>query len=317
MSAAPAVAEPLTRAREARREPDDELSRSLQRIGALLSPSRSLGWQFDLPDLGDLTLPPVQGSAEDRARLRAVAALYFVAEIESTRLLACVDMLARLLVSGGLDAEPTDSGRGLIAWHRSREQRMATEEREALFGRLFGKPYGPDLAPGGTRNVGFESDMIEFASVLAEAVGNSAGGPLQPSDTARLRVAATALSADLLQGGGSIASLAAEETTAAVREAVSVLHDPGLQRWAGGTSIWDIVRRVARSYLQVDVDIASHAARAKSGLALLAWLADSLAALEGSGALETPPADLAGSALEWLQATNTLYQRAAAPRPAA
>jgi len=317
MSSAPAVADPVTRAPEARRDPGDDLSRSLRRIRALLSPSRSLGWQLDLPDLGDLTLPPVQGSPEDRARLRAVAALYFVAEIESTRLLACVDMLARLLVSGGLEAEPSDSGRGLIAWHRSREQRIATEEREALFGRLFGKPYGPDLAPEGTRNVGFESDMIEFASVLAEAVGNSAGGPLQPSDLARLRVAATALSADLLDGAGGIASLAADETTAAVREAISVLRDPGLQQWGGGTSIWGIVRRATRTYLQVDVDIASHAARAKSGLTLLAWLADSLAALQGAGPLETPPPDLAGVALEWLQATNTLYQRAAGSRPAA
>jgi len=276
----------------------------------LLGHANALARQLDLAELGDISLPPIETSAEDQARLRTIATLYFAAEVESTRLVACVELVARLFVSGALPIEPGDTAaRALVAFYRARDQRLAREEREALFGRLFGKPYGPGLADGGTRNIGFEPAMIELTASLSDARANRISPGISPADAARVRTAASTLASSLLQGGGGITLFAANELLGNIRDALAIMGDRSLEGALGARSVWTTVRAVATRYLQEDVDVMSHVTRAKTGMAVLAWLAEALPTLQEIGGAFEPDDSLVTSAVQWMQATLALHER--------
>ena len=296
----------------------DGLSGALRKAHALLGHANAVARQLELAELGDIELPPTASSAQDQARLRTIATLYFAAEVESTRLVASVELVAQLFVTGALPIDEGDAARALVAFHRARDQRLSRDEREAIFGRLFGKPYGPGLANDGGRNVAFEPAMIDLTASLSDAGANRDGYGTRPADAARLQAAGSNLAANLLQGGGGIALFAANEVLGAIRDALAIMRDPVVQGSLGARSVWTAVRAVTTRYLQEDVDVMSHVTRAKAGMAVLAWLAEALPTLETPGGGAEPNDDVVTSAVQWMQATLALHERRqAAERTAA
>ena len=266
-------------------------------------------------DLGDLDLPSTVTTPEDQARLRTVAPLYLASELESARLLPALELLAGVWASGGIATDLGPVGDSLTRFHRERHTRLTSAEREALFGRLFGKPYGPDLAVDNARNLAFDSLMIELAAALSDWHADASGGGRSAADEARMRVAAQQLAANLAARGGGVASFAGGEILGDIKQALSIFKEPAVQRALGSRSPWEAVGAVIRRFLQQEVDVASHVERGRTGIVLLAWLADALPGLD-SGAIELPADETVLHAIRWMQATLALHERGRTDRTA-
>jgi hypothetical protein len=287
-------------------EPDGtRLQDALRLATGLVAQVRAFGLELDL---GDLDLPTAGTSPDDQARIRAAAPLYFAAELESARLLPALEMFAGLWATGGVAADLGPLGPVLVQYYRDRQTRLTAAEREALFGRLFGKPYGPDLAVESPRNLGFEPLMIELAASLSDWSASSGPWGSGVADQVRVRTAAAQLAANLATRAGGVAAFAAGELLRDIKSAVAVFKDPLVLRALGAPSMWQAVGVVIRRYLQQEVDVSSHVERARSGLALLAWLAESLPAIE-AGAIANPGDEVTTHAIQWMQATLALHER--------
>jgi hypothetical protein len=263
----------------------------------------------------EVELPPVLGGTEqEQAALRTAAPLYLAAELESTRLLPVVEVLAGLFASGALPGDPGPGGELLFAFRRAARDRLAAAERDALFARLFGKPYGAALAGAGTeargRNEEFELLMIDLCEALGDSEPGLQGGAV---GEVRLHVTAGALAANLGQRVGGVASYAARDCLEALRDGLAVLKVPQVQALFGARSVWTTVREVARRYLGQETDIVSRVARGRAGTTLLAWLADVLPRVGSTGERLVPPGSpVSGAAVGWMQATLTLHETSAA-----
>lgn len=260
-----------------------------------------------------MDLPPVVGSIEDQARLELVTPLYLVAELDAAQLLIGAEMLSGLVASGGLTADLGPSASPLITFWRTRNDRFTTDERRALFARLFGGPAatgGPTLAVrrGGSVNDSFEPLLADVAAAMSDLT-------TEPGHTARgaalaLRTSSLQLAANLVDRSTGIPDLAARELLATVREALNIFEQPQVQAVLRARSVWDAVREAARRYLRRDPPVAVHVTRGKSGLVLLGWLADALPTLSGDDALMgRRSTEAIGAATAWMQATLALHER--------
>jgi hypothetical protein len=261
--------------------------------------------QFDLPDLGDIEMPPVAVSEADQANLRAIATLYFAMELEESRLLSAVEAFAGLFAGGGLQSDPGEASPLIAAFWRGRRERLNEAERRALFARLFGYKGGPALASASAgSNAAFETLMIDLAEDLAR------DDPDAPYNDIQIRASARQLAANLTARGGGIASFAARDLLTAIKAALEIVKRPEAQRAVGASSAWIAVSNIARMYLNEEVEINAHVVRGKAGMLVLAWLSESLPNLEETGPPLVHPGDqVAGAALAWMQSSLDLATR--------
>lgn len=257
-------------------------------------------------DLGGIELPPAGGgTAEEQALLRAAAPLYLCAELESTRLVPAVETLAGLWASAALPADPGPAGELLLAFRRKSRDRLTAAERDALFGRLFGKPYGPALASGEGRNTEFEPRMIDLCAALSDFEP----GSLHARDDVGLHAAAGAVAESLVPRSGGITSYAARDCLEQLKDALEILKVRQVQAMFGARSVWLAVREIARRYMDQETDITSRVSRGRSGTLIVSWLADVLPQVgDLSRPLLTPDSPAVGAAVQWMQATLTLHE---------
>lgn len=267
----------------------------------------ALALQFDLPDLGDIELPPIAVPAADQANLRAMAPLYFAAELEEARLLPAVEAFAGLFAGGGLQSDPGAASPLIAEFWRGRRERFNETERRAIFARLFGYKGGPALAShpaSAGSNAAFETLMISLGEGLARE------DPDEPHNDLQIRMSARQLAANLMARGGGVASFAARDLLNAIKAALEILKRPEVQHAVGASSAWIAVRNIAEMYLNEQVEINAHVVRGKAGMLMLAWLAESLPKLEET---ETPlvhPGDqVVGAALAWIQSSLDLAEQ--------
>jgi hypothetical protein len=256
-------------------------------------------------DLSDLDLPEPGVTAVEQAQLRSAAPLYFAAALESAGLLPALELFAAIWTSGGLPVDLGAVGPPLVNFNRNREGRLAPEERAALFGRIFGVREGPDYAAPGGRNDAFEPALADAAIAIIEAWQWSQGGALAPAISVRLRTAALRLVDSLSGRLGGIASFAAAELLEQLRFAIAIFRMPAVQHAVGATSLWGAVRAILLRYRNERVDPSTFVARAQSGQALLAWLADSAAALFAGTAAVPITEDVVSHAIRWIDARAT------------
>jgi hypothetical protein len=282
---------------------------ALALAGRLLAAVEGFAQQHSLPELGDIELPPVVGSAADQAHLRSVAPLYLAAELEEAGLVPAVELLAGVFASGGLQADLGPAAALLVAFWQERNHRFTAAERRAFFGRLFGSP-GPALATPESRNTAFEPLLIDLAEALYRLDPEPGLGGL-PSSQVPVRMAARQLTANLVPRGGGMASFAAGELLGAVQRALAILKHPQVQGAFGASSVWGAARNISQRYRREDPDVGSHVTRGKSGMLLLAWLAEVLPVLDDvSGVLVAPGDPVLAAATAWLQASLTLTETA-------
>jgi len=296
---------------------DIEQAGAIDRVLALgerlLMAVETFAAQLDLPDLGDIELPPVIGTAADQSHLQTVAPLYLASELESAQLLPAVEVLTGLFASGGLQADVGAAAPLLIAFWRGRRERFSATERQAFFTRLFGQSSGPGLAAQDGRNTAFEMLMIDLAETLAKLDANPLLGGI-PSDVFQLRTTARQLAANLITRSGGITAFAAHDLLGTIQGGLEILKQETIQQAVGARSVWGAVRNIARRYLREEADVASHVLRGKAGMLVLAWLAESLPQLDShNGALVPLNHPVRQAAIAWLQASLTLAEQMAGP----
>ncbi len=279
----------------------------------LVRAAEAFAAQFDAPELGDIDLPPALGSAADQASLRAVAPLYLAAELETSRLLPAVEMLAGLFVSGGIQSDLGTVAPKLAQFWRERRDRFSPEERRGFFSRLFGHAGGPPLASERGSNAQFENLFIDLTAALYKLdespwLSGSSSQGLQ----ARIRASAAALAGNLIPRSAGLTAVAARDVLETAQTALAFLKEPAVQHAVGATSVWLAVRNIAGRYLNEEPDIATHVARGKSGLVLLAWLAERLPEIESPGsALAATGDQTVQAAGMWLEASLSLHEQEA------
>lgn len=276
----------------------------------LLAQTEAFVLSLGFAELGDIELPPVVGNEADQARLRAVAPLYLVSELESARLLPAVEVLAGLFRSGGLRFDLGAAAPLLMDFWRTRNERFGAEERRAFFSRLFGNPTGPSLALSGGANDEFESLMIDFTEALfklEEQPFQIAGS--STIQTVRLRSAASRLAANLSSHTSGMESFAAHDILTVIKQAFEILKQPAIQRALHVRSVWQAVRELTERYLGERVDLTNHLRRGQAGMTVLAWLAEALPGLETATGVQPPPdATVVAAASSWLQASLALEE---------
>jgi len=288
------------------------IERALVEGARLVAGARSVATALGIQDPGDIDLPPATIDA-DPATVRGAATLYLAAELESARLLPSVETLAGLFMTGATAGDLGLAAEKLRTFWRRRRDRFTAAEREALFGRAFGKSYGPDLAlPAAGRNVGFESLLLDLTEALSRVFDDRVFGGLPPVRDVAVRSAAHALASNLGQHARGMATIAATEILTSIADALAIVKEPAVQASMGARTAWGAVAMLTRRYLTQDVDVEAHVARAKTGLAILSWLAEALPRLDVGpiGRVVEPGDPVITSAIQWMQATLRLQDRA-------
>ena len=274
---------------------------------------RAMTLALALEDIGAIELPPLPETVIDQAQLRAVASLYLAAELEQADVIPAVEALAGLATSG---AVPVDLGAasGLVhAVWKSRNDRATAEERAGFFARLFGSGDGEEASNS------FELDMIELCEALYKldelATNATYGGIAQQ---ARVRAAAGRLIEEIVAGASGVAVFFAQEILATLKEALAILGHPDLRGALGARDVWAAVERIERLARRPQADGRTHLRRGRAGMTILAWLADA------APHLRAPAQPLVGldhpvivAAIDWLEASLSLSESAAAPPPQA
>lgn len=286
-------------------------------MGAMLALGTSLmqqatahGLAFTLEEIGDITLPDPASAHVDRAQLRALASIYLAADLEPAGIIESVQLLASLSATGGLTLDLRRAAPLIEQWWRHRHDRMSADERNAFFSRLFGATGGPTSAEGGS-NQRFEGRMFDLCEALS-ALDPSAGAQSYGTSMSqnRARIAARALAQNLGDSSTGMAAFVAGEVIATLKDAFAILGHPDLRGAFHARDIWDVIRAIAQLGHGSFADASPYVRRGKAGMILLAWLADSLPAVFGTGTIAKPGDPVVGAAIDWLEATLALGEGA-------
>ncbi len=279
--------------------------------------------------LPDLPPPAGLGGASDIAALEAAAPLYFAQELEAAGLLAAAEGLARLFAVGAINIGPGRAAELLSTFWRERHERSAPEERAAAYARLFGGGGSIAYAGPDAVNAAFETLLLDLAEAMHRY---RTAGPLERAAAAeltRISTAAATLAGNLVPRSGGAAVFVAEEVMEALAQATQIFKEREVQAALGSRGVWQAVRRALTmasggqgwsGYGNAPAPEAlgptgAHFDRARSGLKLIGWLADTLPGLGGRLSPATLPRDapILDEATLWMQASLALFDGALEP----
>ena len=227
--------------------------------------------------LGVIDLPNLHGGQLVADQIKVCAVLYWASEVERAGLVPFVEALATGIMRGTI-IEPLGAMiPELTRFWRSREQRFAAPERNALFGRMFG---GPHIQAPFTSQF---SDLVQALTALGRSPINEGTGLHE----ARIRVLAQQLGVGLSASGTGIAAFAAREIVGQIKTSLRLLQHVDMARVFGGGTPWQIVQRHAPRLLNRQLRPDIHLTRAHSGMRIIAWIASEAGPIE-SGALRLP-----------------------------
>jgi hypothetical protein len=278
----------------------EEMLRAIHAAEHLVARASSIA--MALADIGiNLPAPPATGALA--GQLRAIAELYFVAELDAGGLFAATETIAGLGSGGGLPFQLGAAAPDVAHFWEGRHTRTGATERAALFARLFGSDTGVVAAdhPG---NDAFQTDMIELAEALYkldELADNPQWGGL--AQQARVRRAAAALVDGLANASNSFTLMMAEDLLRTLKQAFAIFNHEDLRLALGARDVWGAVAGALRIARLPPTDPALHATRAKAGMTILAWLAEAapLLAAPAAGPLVALDHPVIGAAVDWLE----------------
>lgn len=287
---------------------------ALRRAESLVAAASGLALALD--ELGAIELPPSAGSAVDQAQLRAIATLYFAAELEGAGVIPATEALMRLARTGSLPLDLGAAAPLLQAFWQGRNERATVEERLGFFSGLFGTPGGPDHSEH-PRNSDFEDRLIDLCEALYkldEQASNASWGGI--AQQARVRGTAQRLLANLLRVSSGITVFLAQEILSAIRQTLAILGHPAVKAAFGARTLWNVVDAIDRRLRRPRRDHSLLVRRGQAGMTILAWLAEAAPLLETSNqpivGLDHP---VIPAAVDWLEASLALGETAQPETP--
>jgi hypothetical protein len=272
------------------------LRRAMEDAQALL-----LSAELHATMLADLDLPELPSVARaDAMQLRAIASLYLASTLEAAGLIQATDDLTRLVRTGAIQGDLGEAASHVEAFWDDRNNRASEAERLALFGRLFGAPAGPDDATGGA-NSGFEEMLLDLCDAIMKAIDGGSQG--------RVRAAATQLVENVAQASNDMVQMLARDILDSLGHAIAILNHPSVRTMLGGRTMWDAVAAIDRRFRRTSRPTLTHLRRGRAGMAVLAWLADNVDALESStGALVRNGDLVVDAAIDWVDETLSIVR---------
>jgi hypothetical protein len=260
-----------------------------------------------LAELGDIDLPPA--ARGDAMQLRAIASLYLASTLEAAGLIQAADDFTRLARSGALAGDIGEAGPLVEAFWDARNERITEAERLALFGRLFGAPAGPDDASSGA-NDGFEELLLDLCDALMKAADGGSQG--------KVRAGGIRLAENIAEAAGTMVQMMAREILDSLSQAIAILNHPQVRGMLMARTLWDAVTAIDRRFRRTPRPTLTHLRRGRAGMAVLAWLADTIETIEaGAGALVSPGDLVIDAAIDWVDETLAIVrgEEGRAPSP--
>ena len=281
-----------------------DIDRILALGNRLVDAIEQFALQLGIGDL-DIDLPPIVGSDADQAHLRPVAPVYLASELERASLVPAIELLSGVFISGGLPGDLGSASPLLMRFWQERHKRFTGSERQAFFSRLFGDTSGPAMGTESGTNVEFDALMTAMATALVNA---QTYPPVPPGYVTEppLRTAALELASNLLPRSGGIAAFAARDLLKTIQQAFDILRQRQVQVQFRAVSVWSAVSNIQQMKSGSPSHISEHVTRGKAGMLVLAWLAESVPALNNNQQLISPDSPLPAAAASWLDASRRL-----------
>lgn len=267
------------------------------------------GLAFGLDVLGNIDLPPITESQVDRAQMRSLGALYLAADLEPARIIASVELLAKLAATGSIHLDLGNSAELLHNFWRKRHERLDTMERVTFFGRIFGSSYGVAPADGSPNN-DFERLMLDLCEALYrldELSSNPVyGGIAQQS---RLRAVTRHLISNLILASGGVTAFVATEILQALKDALAILTHERLRGVLMARDIWGVIAAINRLAGINTAEPRNFVRRGRAGMNVIVWLAEASTSIGQHGKplvrLDHP---VIPAAVDWLQASLVISE---------
>ena len=206
----------------------------------------------------DFDLPEATPTVQDRAQLHAAAPLYFSSELERAGLLTTAELIAGLFASGAITQPLGPTANLLHDFWRGRRERLAADERNAIFGRVIEVPHFERLMRALCESIVMQADGVDLREQVLLAT--------------QVQGMATFLS----QRVDPMATIAAKDIVEAINRALLFLRDRQLQSAFGVADLWRLLAIVA-SQNGLPAGLAQqHVERGRNGQTVLLWLSDHL-----------------------------------------
>lgn len=259
----------------------------------------------DLPAFGG-----GMGGTITESALRVLAALYFTAEVEGTYMMSVAEELTRARFTLNLTDREAASRLEELA-RAMQDDWIDRNLRNQIFARVFGLGHADPQLGAQMVNHEFEPQFARLCLALQSAHGTPSPWGPPAGNAARVAAAMQTLLSGLAPKVQGNTLLVSERLSRQLQMSIAALDHPGLTSLFMGRTAWDVIRGV----LGPDTpDLLVQVNRAQTGMRILSWAADNLAALRSIGggadqAIRSEP-QLLGWADIWLEASGI-----AAPQP--
>jgi hypothetical protein len=246
---------------------------------------------LSLAQLGAIDLPPA--AAVDTTALQPLAPLYLLCELEHAGVLKAAEQIAGLFAGGAVTQDLGPIAGRIVEFWQGRQQRLSAAEREQLLEQTFEPHY-------------FYPSMQQLCNALVAIADNAGVADLR--EEVGLEEAATALSELLSQRATGMVSFAARDLLSTLTAALSFLRERNLQLAFGVRDLWSLVALTAGGANQAGQQIRSRVDLARSGAAVITWLAQAHGNFRPD-TLAAETQELAAAAQRWLLAQQSLERR--------
>jgi hypothetical protein len=260
---------------------------------------------IDLPDLEDRVQADII-----KDNVRALAALYFAAQLEDLKFFQVADKVTEQFLAGMIPISRSAGSEAIFQYYRDAEDRFTETERRSMYARAFGFAQGAVDEPMPNREFG---DLwIRFASSVSIFDRERIVTGMRKSITApELFKNARDLAVNLSLHGYGVAHFAAVELQDTIKFLLKTLSYPDVLQAYGVLDVWQLVERVSGLYLGGASNSVRQRTMAQTGSQIILWLADKAKQLSApAGAIDLGTAEkpkenaLVGYVERWLAVTG-------------
>ncbi|HET7500204.1 MAG TPA: hypothetical protein VFK02_04350 [Kofleriaceae bacterium] len=259
----------------------------------------------DLPDLEDRAHADII-----KDNVRALAALYFAAQLEDLKFFQVADKITEQFLAGMIPISRSAGSEAIFQYYRDAEDRFTETERRSMYARAFGFAQGAVDEPMPNRE--FADLFLRFVASVSifdrERVVTGVRKSVTP--TILFKCAADVAQNLSLHGYG-VAHFAAVELQDTIKFLLKTLSYPDVLQAYGVLDVWQLVERVSGLYLGGAANSVRQRTMAQAGSQIILWLAEKakqLSAPAGTidlGTTERPKeTQLVGYVERWLAVTG-------------
>ena len=269
-------------------------------VGGSVAPRPAQVDLDNLPDLDDNVVADIVPP-----NLMALRTLYYCAQLEDLKLFAVADKVAEQFRSQSIPVSRSAGSEAIYLYYKDAINRLTEYDRRGIYARCFGFAQGAVDEP--TPNREFSDLWIRFLSSVSILTREEAATIRKALTGQQVFKNARDLAVNLSLHGYGISHFAAVELRDHIDRIIKMLRYPDVLQAYGVNDVWQLVERVSDLYLGGAVNSVRQRTLAKSGAAIIEYLAGNYTALiNPTGSLDISSDDEIVKHVErWLAVTGT------------